>query len=512
MFAGGFIFMNESAAAVTRTSGVSSSIYADIAERTGGDIYIGVVGPVRTGKSTFIKKFMETLVLPNIADAHEKERARDEMPQSAAGRTVMTTEPKFVPDEAVSISMSDNASMRVKMVDCVGYIVPDALGHVENGGPRMVNTPWSEEPMPFENAAEIGTRKVICDHSTVGVVVTTDGTVGEIPRQNYVEAEGRVIKELKAMNKPFVIVINSSMPENEESIRMALAAEEKYGVPVALVNCLELNGEDIRHILEMLLLEFPVKEIGVELPTWMSALDPDYGLVVSVREAVLKAAESVSKTGDIHDAFVSLSENEFIKSASVTKIDLGTGKAVIDVKLEDGLYYKTIGELTGLEITDDVSLVNLLGDLSATKKKYDKVASALEDVERSGYGIVTPEIADLRLEEPEIIKQPGGYGVKLRAGGPSIHMIKADIETEINPIVGTASQSEDLVKFLMKEFEGDPTKIWDSNIFGKTLHELVNEGLHAKLSHMPEDARMKLSETLQRIINEGSGGLICIIL
>ena len=293
---------------------------------------------------------------------------------------------------------------------------------------------------------------------------------------------------------------------------MALAAEEKYGVPVALVNCLELNGEDIRHILEMLLLEFPVKEIGVELPTWMSALDPDYGLVVSVREAVLKAAESVSKTGDIHDAFVSLSENEFIKSASVAKIDLGTGKAVIDVKLEDGLYYKTIGELTGLEITDDVSLVNLLGDLSATKKKYDKVASALEDVERSGYGIVTPEIADLRLEEPEIIKQPGGYGVKLRAGGPSIHMIKADIETEINPIVGTASQSEDLVKFLMKEFEGDPTKIWDSNIFGKTLHELVNEGLHAKLSHMPEDARMKLSETLQRIINEGSGGLICIIL
>lgn len=497
---------------MNENTSVHSDIYADIAERTGGDIYIGVVGPVRTGKSTFIKKFMETLVLPNITDRYDRERARDEMPQSSAGRTVMTTEPKFVPDEAVTVKLSDNAQMRVKMVDCVGYIIPEAAGHTENGEPRMVNTPWSKEPMPFEEAAEMGTRKVICDHSTVGMVVTTDGTIGDIPRQNYVEAESRVINELKAQGKPFVIIINSAMPENEESVRIAMAAEEKYGVPVALVNCLELNSDDIRGILEMVLLEFPVKEIKVSLPDWVFALEPDHRLRASLCESVIRAAESVRRAGDIKTAFADVGNNEYVKDARISAIDLGTGKAEIETELEDGLYYSIIGELTGFKLDGDESLILLLKELASVKSKYDRISDALAETERSGYGIVTPEMSDLKLEEPEIIKQSSGYGVRLRASGPSIHMIKADIETEINPIVGTEQQSEELIRFLTSEFESDPSKIWDSNIFGKTLYELVTDGLHTKLEHMPPDAREKIGETLRRVINEGSGGLICIIL
>lgn len=489
-----------------------TSIYNDIAERTGGDVYIGVVGPVRTGKSTFIKKFMETIVLPNISNTYDKERARDEMPQSAAGRTVMTTEPKFVPDEAVEIDIGDSSHLRVKMVDCVGYIVPEALGHIENGGPRMVHTPWSEDPVPFEEAAETGTRKVINDHSTIGVVVTTDGTIGEIPRENYVAAEARVINELKEISKPFVIIMNSSDPSNEESIKLACSIEESYGAPVALVNCLELNSEDIIHILEMVLLEFPVKEISVDMPSWISALDENHRLVHSVNESILKCALQVSKTGDIKEAFSPLAENEYIERSDITDIDLGTGCANIGIRFADDLYYRIIGELTGFEIDGEETLINLLKELSEVKKEYDKISDALHDVNEKGYGIVTPEIGDLRLEEPTIMKHSNGYGVKLKASGPSIHMIKADIETEIDPIVGTEQQSEDLVKFLLREFEEDPAKIWDSNIFGKTLHELVTEGLHSKLDHMPDESREKLSETLQKIINEGSGGLICIIL
>ncbi len=491
---------------------MNTSIYRDIAERTGGNIYIGVVGPVRTGKSTFIKKFMETLVLPNIEDKFDRERARDEMPQSAAGKTVMTAEPKFIPDEAVEIILSDNAKLRVRMIDCVGYIVPDALGHIENGGPRMVHTPWQAEPLPFTDAAEIGTRKVINDHSTIGIVVTTDGTIGEIPRENYEEAETRVISELKAINKPFAIIINSADPSNEDSIRLATSIEKNSGVPVALVNCLELNTEDIKHILEMILLEFPVKEISIDLPDWLSALEPEHKLVSSIRSSVLECASNVNKIGDITEAFSSLSNNEFILTSSVSEINLGSGCGKVAVKLSDELYYKTLGELTGFEINNEEELIRLLRELSDIKHEYDKIAFALHEVNEKGYGIVTPDINELKLEEPTIIHQPGGYGVKLKASGPSIHMIRADIETEINPIVGSEQQSEDLVKFLLHEFEEDPTKLWDSNIFGKTLHELVTEGLHSKLAHMPDDARKKLSETLQRVINEGCGGLICIIL
>ncbi len=489
-----------------------STLYRDIAERTGGNIYVGVVGPVRTGKSTFIKRFMEALVLPNITDPYDRERARDEMPQSAAGKTVMTAEPKFIPDEPVTLTLSDNAHLRVKMVDCVGYIVPEALGHVENGGPRMVNTPWQAEPMPFSEAAEFGTRKVITDHATIGIVVTTDGTVGEIPRSSYEETELRVIRELKALRKPFAVIVNSADPSREESIRLATQLEETEQVPVALVNCLELNTEDICHILEMILMEFPVREVAVELPGWISALEPDHPLALSLRESVLACATQVTKVGDLATAFSALTENENVESASVVETDLGSGRARLAVRLPEALYYRTLGELTGFAIENEAALVSLLRELASTKKEYDKIADAMAAVNEKGYGIVTPELSELKLEEPEIIRQNGGYGVKLKASGPSIHMIRATIETEISPIVGTEQQSEELVKSMLRQFESDPARLWESNLFGKSLHELITEGLHAKLDHMPDDARRKLGETLQKVINEGSGGLICIIL
>lgn len=488
------------------------NIYTDIATRTGGDIYIGVVGPVRTGKSTFIKRFMEALVLPNISDPYERERARDEMPQSAAGRTVMTAEPKFVPDEAVRVTLADNVDMRVKMIDCVGYLIPEAMGSTENGAPRMVMTPWSDEPMPFEQAAELGTQKVISDHSTIGLVVTTDGTIGDLQRKNYIDAEKRVISELKKLGKPFAIILNTARPDSEEAVDLAYKLEETYKAPVALVNCLELDSEDIRNILEMVLLEFPVKELAISMPAWTTALDNSHPVAETIKSELMAAAERIRCTGDIQSVADSMSGGEYIERAIVEHIDLGTGCVRIDIRVPDRLYYRVLSDMTGLEIDDDAKLISLMRELADTKRKYDRVAKALRDVEELGYGIVTPEIGDLKLEEPEIIKRAGGYGVRLKASGPSIHMIKADIETEVNPIVGTEQQSEDLVKYLLKEFEEEPAKLWESNIFGKTLHELVNEGLHTKLQHMPDDARAKLSETLQRIINEGSGGLICILL
>lgn len=489
-----------------------TAIYRDIAERTDGDIYIGVTGPCRTGKSTLIKRFLETVVLPNIENPYDRDRARDEMPQSGAGKTVMTTEPKFIPDEAVAIRIGENANLRVKLIDCVGFIVPEALGHIENGSPRMVMTPWSSDPMPFGEAAEIGTRKVIRDHSTIGLMVTCDGSIADIPRQAYVAAEEAVVAELKRAGKPFAMILNSADPDAEEAHRLAYELEEKYGVPVALVNCLELNAEDIRRILELVLLEFPVSEIGCNLPSWVSALEPTHWLSASVSESVLACADKVTRAGNITEAFASLSDNEYIMQAELEEMDFGKGRAVIGIKLEEALYYRVLSELTGMEIDSDERLISLLRELVEVKGKYDRVADALHDVNESGYGIVTPDIEDLHLEEPEIVKQPGGYGVRLRASAPSIHMIRAEIETEISPVVGTEQQSEELVGFLLREFEEDPKSIWHSNLFGKNLHELVTEGLHSKLGHMPEEARAKLSETLCRIINEGSNGLICIIL
>ncbi len=489
-----------------------TSIYRDIAERTGGNVYVGVVGPVRTGKSTFIKRFMESLVLPNISEGYKRDRARDELPQSAAGKTVMTTEPKFIPEEAVEINPFGSGKLRVRMIDCVGYLIPEAMGALEEGQPRLVRTPWSDEPVPFTVAAEEGTRKVICDHSTIGVVVTSDGTIGEISRRGYEEAEERIVSELRALGKPFAIVLNSAFPGSSESINLGHELEEKYGVPVALVNCLELDGEDIGHILEMILNEFPISEIEFSLPQWTSSLSYDHRLIAEINEIISGLASKITKVCDLNEAMESFQVNEIVEKISVHEINMGNGKVKLCIELHNDLFYDILREESGFDIEGENDLLPLLVELSKIKQKYNKVAEALSDVEERGYGIVMPDVSELRLEEPEIVRKQNGYGVKLCASAQSIHMIRANIETEINPMVGSEQQSEDLVKYLLREFEESPASIWESNIFGKSLYELVNEGLHAKLEHMPDDARTKLSETLERIVNEGSGGLICILL
>lgn len=488
------------------------SIYSDIARRTGGDIYIGVVGPVRSGKSTFIKRFMESMVIPNIKDEHARQRARDELPQSAGGRTVMTTEPKFIPDAAASVEIGDGETMRVKMIDCVGYIVPEALGTVEDGRARMVRTPWQSEPMPFAEAAELGTKKVIDEHSTIGMLISTDGTIGDIPRENYIGAEERVVKELKKINKPFAMILNSADPSNESSIALAYELEEKYGAPVALVNCLELDSEDIKHILEMILCEFPVSEIRISLPEWMQALEPAHPIKASICDNIYRCAQRIGRVGDIKECFAPLSDNEYIDKCSVDRIEYGNGSCDVSITCSRELYYRVIGQLTGFDITGEDQVVRMLREYAEKKSEFERVERALCDAEENGYGIVMPDISQLHLEEPEIVKQTSGYGVKLRASAQSIHMIRANIETEISPIVGSEAQSEDIVRYMLEEFEEDPRAIWESNMFGKSLYELMNEGLHTKLDHMPEESRRRLSETLERIINEGSSGLICIIL
>lgn len=488
------------------------SIYKDIALRTGGDIYIGVVGPVRSGKSTFIKKFMEELVLPNIAEGYSKERAIDELPQSAQGKTVMTTEPKFVPEDAVKIVIEGNAEMNVRLVDCVGYLHPEALGATEDGKARMVKTPWSTDEMEFTAAAEFGTRKVINEHSTIGMVVTTDGSIGEISRRSYEEAEKRIIAEMKAAGKPFAIILNSENPGSEDAEKLAISLEEEYEVPVALVNVLRLSGEDIKHILGLVLDRFPVSEVKIKLPDWIMRLDGDHRIKSSITESIKSCASQASNMGDVSEAFSKLSDNEYVENVTAVSVNMGDGCAEFNVTVPDSLYYEVIGELTGFEIANDGELIKLLEELSQIKAKYDKVKDALEMVNDVGYGIVMPDVDELHLEEPQISKNSGNYGVRLRASAQSIHMIRANIETEINPIVGTEQQSAELIEHIMKDFEDEPKRIWESNMFGKTLYELVNEGLHSKLEHMPDEARQKLSETLERVINEGSGGLICIIL
>ena len=489
----------------------NANIYKDIAKRTQGDIYIGVVGPVRSGKSTFIKRFMEEMVLPNITDYYDKQRTVDVMPQSADGRAVMTTEPKFIPDDAVRVNVGNNI-LNIKMIDCVGYLIPDAITNADDGKERMVNTPWSEEPMLFSEAAELGTQKVICDHSTIAFMVTTDGSIGEIPRESYEEAEARVIAELEKNSRPYAIILNSKNPSDENAIKLAYELEKKYKAPVALINCLQLDSEDIEHILALTLEQFPMLEMKFSVPSWAKRLPHGHWLKKSLTESVRELADSVEKMGDVAPALENLTENPNIKDIKVKQFRTGDGVAELEISLADNLYYRVLSELTGLEITDDAALVSIMQELSATKREYDKVAEAIAEVNETGYGIVMPGVDELRLQEPEIIKQSGSYGVKLRAAAQSIHMIRANIETEINPIVGTEEQSEEMVRYLLQEFEEDPKKIWDSNMFGKSLYELINDGLHSKLEHMPEESRAKLSETLERIINEGSGGLICILL
>lgn len=490
----------------------SRTIYQDIAERTDGDIYIGVVGPVRTGKSTLIKRFMETLVLPNIENSYKRERATDELPQSAAGRTIMTTEPKFIPNEAVEVKLADNAAFRVRMIDCVGYIVPSALGYIENDNPRMVMTPWYDKEIPFNMAAEIGTRKVITEHSTIGLVVTTDGSIGEIPRAEYAEAEERVIGELKELNKPFIILLNCTAPNAESVGALRGEMERKYNVPVLPVNCLELGENEIRSIIETVLFEFPVKEIGVDLPDWIAALDMSHWLHTSLYSSIQTAARDIHKIREVRGVVNGIAQNENVTNVAVTGVELGKGTAAISVAVAPGLFYRVLGETTGFEIGGEGDLIELMMQLSQMKRSYDKVKNALDEVNATGYGIVMPSIEELKLEEPEIVKQGGRFGVRLEASSESIHMLKCRVVTEINPIVGNEKQSEELVSYLMNEFEENPEKIWESNIFGKSLHELVTEELHNKLYRMPTDAREKLQETLERIINEGCSGLICILL
>ena len=490
----------------------NTNIYKDIAERTGGDIYIGIVGPVRTGKSTFIKQFMDKLVLPNISTEYLKERANDEMPQSSSGRTIMTTEPKFIPEKSAQINIEGSAVMNVRLIDCVGYIVPSALGYIEGNEPRMVMTPWYEEAIPFNMAAEIGTRKVINEHSTIGLVITTDGSISDIPREEYEEAEERVIEELKAIDKPFVVLLNCMYPNTPEAESMAATLTQKYGVPVVPVNCLELTENDIKQILTRILFEFPIKEIGICFPRWINTLPLDHWLRADLTETIKKSACDIKHIRDISCFENAFKDSANVNSAKVENIQLGNGSAEIMLNVKQSLFYKVLAETTGLQIKDEQELMENMAEMAAIKKEYSRVKSALEEVEATGYGIIMPELEELKLEEPEIVKQGGRYGVRLRASAPSIHLMKANITTEVSPIVGSEKQSEDLVMYLLSGFEEDPVKIWDSNIFGKSLHDLVNEGLHTKLSRMPIDARMRVQETVERVINEGCNGLVCILL
>ncbi len=489
-----------------------TNIYHDIAMRNNGDVYIGVVGPVRTGKSTFIKRFMDNLVIPNMTDVYQAERTRDELPQSAAGRTIMTTEPKFIPNEAVEIAPGDNANMRVRMIDCVGYIVDNSLGYTEDGEPRMVNTPWFDHPIPFNDAAELGTKKVITDHSTIGLVVTTDGSITEIPRESYTEAEARVVGELKAINKPFIILLNSAHPTAPETEQLASELEAAYGVSVTPVNCAELNGNDINNIINTILLEFPLSELVIHTPKWLDRLDDEHMLKKNIYSEVAAAVSDAENIRDIKKICQRLCNPDYVKKADTENIDLGTGAAEIDMELTDDVFYKSLSEFAGMEIKDDEMLINKLAELSEIKRDYEHIKNALDSVRATGYGIVSPSSDEMILEEPKIIKQGGRYGIKLKACAPSIHMMRADIETEVSPIVGTVRQSEELIEHLLDEYNDDPSRLWQSNIFGKTLNELVNDGLRTKLERMPEEAQEKLRETLERIINEGGGGLLCLIL
>ncbi len=526
---------------------MNTSIYQNIATRTAGDIYIGVVGPVRTGKSTFIKRFMETQVIPNIDNVYRKERARDELPQSGSGRTIMTAEPKFVPEEAAQIQLPDGASFSVRLIDGVGYMVKGAIGQMEDDTPRMVTTPWYDHEIPMTEAAEIGTRKVIAEHSTIGIVVTTDGTISDIPREDYLEAEERVIRELQELGKPFIVLLNSADPRGDRAQAIAKDISSRYEVNCMAVNCLELDEDAVAAILKAVLYEFPMQELDLFLPPWVDALPADHPIKAGLYDAIRQNTAQLRHIREVEGVIAALGESEHISEARISAIDLGTGVAAARLALPRELFYKTLSEQSGFEVGDDGDLMSLLTKLAAVKAEYDKVAGALHDVRETGYGIVVPGIDELKLEEPEmaeydkvagalhdvretgygivvpgidelkleepeIMKQGGRYGVRLKASAPSIHMIRADIETAVSPIVGNEKQSEDMVNYLLQEFEGDTSKIWQSNIFGRSFHELVNEDLQAKLKRMPEDARRKLQETLTRIINEGSGGLICIIL
>ncbi len=487
-------------------------LYRDIAERTEGDVYIGVVGPCRTGKSTLIARMMEKLVLDSMEEGPRRARIADELPLSGSGRTITTTQPQFVPGEAVSVTLDEQTAIRVRMVDSVGYLVDGALGMEEQGRSRMVHTPWFDHDIPFEQAAEIGTRKVIADHATIGLVVTTDGTIADIPREAYAAAEERVIRELRELGKPFVVVLNSRAPEGREAQTLSRKLSERYQVPVVPVNARELELSDILDVFEQLLFQFPLREIRVSVPGWLNALDENHWLVKHVLEGVRSGAEKVARMSDHPEFTQAFSQSPYTDGIQLDGIDLGQGRLRCQLPLKEGLFNRILGEECGTEIRGDAHLLQLMKELVAAKTEYDRVAEALHSVRETGYGLVTPSMSELTLQEPEIVQQGSRFGVRLKANAPSLHMIRVDIETEVSPVVGTEKQSEELVKYLLEEFKNDPQSIWNTNFFGKSLHELVREGLANKLMRMPADAQDKVQETLSKIINEGNGGMICILL
>ncbi|HEY8889608.1 MAG TPA: stage IV sporulation protein A [Clostridium sp.] len=487
-------------------------IYKDIAERTQGDIYVGVVGPVRTGKSTFIKRFMELMVIPNIDNPHKKERAKDELPQSGSGKSIHTTEPKFVPNEAVEIEFEGGTKFKVRMVDCVGYIVKGALGYTEGEAPKMVTTPWYDYEIPFEEAAEIGTKKVINEHSTIGLLITTDGSITGIEREEYLEAEGRVVEELKSINKPFIMVLNSSNAAAPETAVLARELEEKYDVPVQVMDVINMKEEDIANIFQRILREFPVKEINIDMPEWIENLDSKHWVKVNFMKFLKDMCKDIFKVRDINKSLLGFKEVDFLDYAKLDEMNMGEGTARVNIVPKAELFYKILGETCNCEIKGENDLLTLMGEFSRAKVEYDKISEALKDVKEKGYGLVAPQLSEMTLEEPEIVQHGGRYGVKLKASAPSLHFIKADIQTEISPIMGTEKQSEDFYKSILEQFENDKSQIWQSNMFGKSLEVLVKEGLQNKLFKMPDDVQVKIQKTLQRIINEGNGSLICIIL
>ena len=489
-----------------------NNIYEDIAKRTQGDIYIGVVGPVRTGKSTFIRKFMEKLVLPNIENEFKNERTQDELPQSGSGKTIMTVEPKFVPADGVEIKIKDTVSLKVRMVDCVGYIVDGALGHEEDGKQRLVSTPWSQEAMTFEKAAEIGTKKVIRDHSTIGIVVLTDGSVTGIDRKSYLQAEERVINELKALNKPFAVVLNTLDPDSQQTDLLRSQLEEKYNVPIVPVNVLAMDEEDIENVMETVLYDFPLNEIRINLPKWIEGLEKNHWIKNNIIFTLKQSLNEIGKIRDINSIVKGFSELEFLEDTEIDNVELGEGVISVDLSAKQDLFYNILEEKSGFKIDGDHQLLSLVTKLSRVKNEYDKIETALIDAKTKGYGVVAPSLDELSLEEPEIIKQGKQYGIKLRANAPSLHIIKADISTEVSPIVGNQTEGEEMIKYLQETFEENPSELWASNMFGKSLNDLVKEQLQSKLYTMPEEIRIKIQKTLQKIINEGSANIITILL
>lgn len=485
-------------------------LYNDIKTRTGGEIYLGIVGPVRTGKSTFIKRFMELLVLPNMNDSHVKERCRDEMPQSASGKTIMTTEPKFIPKEAAEITLNQETCVKVRLIDCVGYMIDGVSGHIENGEERRVKTPWSEQEIPFTKAAGIGTRKVIRDHSTIGIVVTTDGSIGEIPRENYKEAEEKVIQELKNVGKPFIVVLNTKKPYSEATRNLLLEMENLYQIKVLAVDCEQLRVEDIHKIMELVLCSFPVSEIRFFIPKWVEMLDRKHKVKQEVLAYVRDLLEKLTILQSVREQTM-CPENSIISDVNVQRICMDTGTVEIGIEVDDTYYYEMLSEMTGNDIRSEYELLSLLKEMSRLKVEYEGVKDALQAVRMKGYGVVSPNKTEIQLSEPEIIKQGNKFGVKIHSEAPSIHMIKANIETEIAPIVGNESQAQDLVRYI-KDAEGTEEGIWGTNIFGKSVEHLVMEGMRQKIAMINDESQVKLQDTMKKVVNDSNGGLVCIII